>query len=88
MLVSWSMARCGTSEGDESELQRIDPGTGAVLERMETPAGVRISGPESDGEDRFDCGGGHDLKRHRAWSYPIRHSWTLDGSTAVDIVGP
>lgn len=48
-----------TWEGDESELRRIDPGTGAVLERLEMPAGVRISGLESDGKDRFYCGGGN-----------------------------
>jgi glutamine cyclotransferase len=48
----------GVSEGEESELRRIDPGTGAVLERLEMPAGVRISGLESDGKDRFYCGGG------------------------------
>jgi glutamine cyclotransferase len=48
-----------TWEGDESELRRIDPRTGAVLERLELPAGVRISGLESDGKDRFYCGGGN-----------------------------
>jgi streptogramin lyase len=49
----------GTWEGDESELRRVDPRTGAVLERVEMPAGVRISGLESDGKDRFYCGGGN-----------------------------
>jgi glutamine cyclotransferase len=48
-----------TWEGDESELRRIDPGTGAVLESMEMPAGIMISGLESDGADRFYCGGGN-----------------------------
>lgn len=48
-----------TWEGDESELRRIDPRTGAVLERLGMPAGVRISGLESDGKDRFYCGGGN-----------------------------
>ena len=47
-----------TSEADESELRRIDPRTGAVLERLTMPAGVGISGLESDGKDRFYCGGG------------------------------
>jgi streptogramin lyase len=46
-----------TLEGDESELRRIDPRTGAVLERLEMPEGVRISGLESNGKDRFYCGG-------------------------------
>ncbi len=48
----------GTSEGDQSELRRIDPETGEVLELLEMPAGVRISGIESDGGDQFFCGGG------------------------------
>ena len=47
-----------TWEGDESELRRIDPGTGRVLERLQLPEGVKISGLESDGKDRFFCGGG------------------------------
>jgi len=48
-----------TWEGDESELRQIDPSTGAVLECVEMPEGVRISGLESDGRDRFYCGGGN-----------------------------
>ena len=47
----------GTWEGDESELRRLDPGTGAVLDRLEMPPGVVVSGLESDGGDRFFCGG-------------------------------
>jgi hypothetical protein len=39
-------------------LRRIDPKTGAVLERIEMPAGTGVSGLESDGGDRFFCGGG------------------------------
>jgi glutamine cyclotransferase len=48
----------GTWEGDESQLRRIDPATGEVLEQLEMPAGTGISGLESDGGDRFFCGGG------------------------------
>ena len=48
----------GTWEGDESELRRVDPGTGEVLEQLELPPGVGVSGLESDGGDRFFCGGG------------------------------
>lgn len=48
----------GTWEGDESEIRRIDPADGAVLERLEMPAGVGVSGLESDGADLFYCGGG------------------------------
>ncbi len=47
-----------TWEGDESELRRIDPETGKVMEQVEMPAGVGVSGLESDGGDRFFCGGG------------------------------
>jgi len=48
----------GTWEGDESELRRIDPKNGAVLERLEMPPGTAVSGLESDGADLFYCGGG------------------------------
>ncbi|HJY75355.1 MAG TPA: DUF5074 domain-containing protein [Burkholderiales bacterium] len=47
-----------TWEGDESELRRVDANTGEVKEKIELPAGVNISGLESDGRDRFFCGGG------------------------------
>ena len=47
----------GISEGDESELRRIDPRTGQVLERLEMPSGMAVSGIESDGGDLFYCGG-------------------------------
>ena len=48
----------GTWEGEESELRRIDPRDGAVLDRLEMPAGVGVSGLESDGADLFYAGGG------------------------------
>jgi glutamine cyclotransferase len=48
----------GTWEGDESEVRRVDPQTGEVLESLEMPRGVGVSGLESDGGDRFFCGGG------------------------------
>ena len=47
-----------TWEGDESDLRRVDPQTGEVLERLEMPPGVGVSGLESDGGDQFFCGGG------------------------------
>ena len=47
-----------TSEGDASELRRIDPESGDVQERLQMPPGVSVSGLESDGGDRFYCGGG------------------------------
>src|SRR5579863_9337357 len=52
----------GTWEGDESELRRVDPRTGEVLERLEMPADAMVSGLESDGDDRFFCGGGRSGK--------------------------
>lgn len=48
----------GTWEGDESDLRRVDPRSGELLESLEMPAGTGISGLESDGADRFFCGGG------------------------------
>jgi glutamine cyclotransferase len=46
-----------TSEGEESELRRVDPQTGEVFEALEMPPGASISGLESDGGERFFCGG-------------------------------
>ena len=48
----------GTLEGDESELRRVAPQTGEVLEQLDMPAGAGVTGLESDGGDRFFCGGG------------------------------
>ncbi len=58
--VSWVDGELwhGTWEGDESELRRVDPASGAVLERLAMPVGTGISGLESDGADLFYCGGG------------------------------
>jgi glutamine cyclotransferase len=63
----------GTWEGDESDVRRIDPRTGAVLESLEMPPGVGVSGLESDGGDRFFCGGGKSGKI-RAVRRPSRSS--------------
>ena len=52
----------GTWENDESDLRRIDPASGKVLERIEMPPGTGVSGLESDGGDRFFCGGGNSGK--------------------------
>src|SRR4051812_11353726 len=48
----------GTWEGDESEIRRIDPQSGAVIERLQMPGGTGVSGLESDGADLFYAGGG------------------------------
>jgi len=46
-----------TLEGGESDLRRVDPHTGEVLHRLDMPPGMSVSGLESDGGDRFFCGG-------------------------------
>jgi glutamine cyclotransferase len=46
-----------TWEGEESDVRRVDPETGKVLERLEMPPGTGVSGLECDG-DQFFCGGG------------------------------
>jgi glutamine cyclotransferase len=48
----------GTWEGDESDVRRVDPRTGKVLDQIAMPAGVNVSGLESDGGGLFYCGGG------------------------------
>ena len=48
----------GTWEADQSDLRRIDPQTGETLETIEMPPGLAVSGLESNGSDRFFCGGG------------------------------
>jgi len=47
-----------TWEGDQSDLRRVDHRTGEVLEQLDMPTGVGVSGLESDGAERFFCGGG------------------------------
>jgi len=48
----------GTLEDDKSDLRRVDPQTGEVLEMIELLPGVVVTGLESDGGDLFFCGGG------------------------------
>jgi glutamine cyclotransferase len=48
----------GTWQGDASDLRRIDPHSGEVLETLAMPAGTGVSGLESNGRDQFFCGGG------------------------------
>src|SRR6267378_2667599 len=69
----------GTWEGDESELRRVDARTGEVLERLEMPPGVHVSGLESDGGDQFFCGEATTGKV-RAVRRPRRGSATGGGS--------
>jgi glutamine cyclotransferase len=61
----------GTWEGEQSELRHIDPDSGEILEQLDLPAGVGVSGLESDGRDLFFCGGGKS-GRVRAVRRPTR----------------
>src|SRR6202451_2288917 len=65
----------GTWQGDESDLRRVDPRTGKVLEKVKMPPGTGVSGLESDGSDQFFCGGGGSGKV-RAVRRPKRPSAT------------
>jgi glutamine cyclotransferase len=58
--VTWTQGELwhATLEDGESELRRVDPETGEFLETVEMPPGVEVSGLESDGGERFFCGGG------------------------------
>ena len=47
----------GTWESDRADLRHVDPETGDVLDVIDLPPGMAISGLESDGGDRFFCGG-------------------------------
>ncbi|KVL53642.1 glutaminyl-peptide cyclotransferase [Burkholderia territorii] len=75
----------GTWEADESALRRIDPRTGQVLEQVDMPPGVGVSGLESDGRDLFYCGGGNSGKL-RAVRRPARTRAQGDGATASEPV--
>src|SRR5258708_33481304 len=48
----------GTWEDDESDLRRVDPRTGEVLERLAMPAGIGVSGLESQCGDPILWRGG------------------------------
>jgi glutamine cyclotransferase len=47
----------GTWEGDRSDLRRIDPESGEVLEQLDMPEDMAISGLEADAEGQLLCGG-------------------------------
>lgn len=77
--VSWVDGELwhATWEGDRSDLRRLDPPTGAVLETLDLPPGIGVSGLESDGADRFFCGGGSSgkirvVRRPKRSSEPTR----------------
>ena len=62
--VTWTDGELwhGTWEGNESELRHVDPHTGEGVESLKMPPGMGVSGLESDGVDRFYCGGGNSGK--------------------------
>lgn len=60
----------GTWEAEQSELRRINSKTGEVLEQLDMPAGIAVSGLELNGSDTFFCGGGNSGKL-RAVRRPI-----------------
>lgn len=58
--VCWSDGELwhGTWEDEASDLRRIDPDSGEVLEQVEMPPDTIVAGLETDGHGRFLCGGG------------------------------
>jgi hypothetical protein len=58
--VTWAEDQLwhGTWEADKSELRRIDPRSGEVLQQIDMPPGMAVSGIEFNGRDTFYCGGG------------------------------
>lgn len=53
----------GYSDDGDGGIARIDPANGNVLDDIDMP-GISVSGVESDGADRFFCGGGESGKIH------------------------
>ncbi|MFG6178486.1 PQQ-binding-like beta-propeller repeat protein [Halomonas sp. THAF12] len=86
--VSWVDGELwhGTWQDDESDVRRLDPRTGEVLERLEMPAGTGVSGLESDGAGRLFCGGG-DGGTLRILRRPTR-ALTDDAKAAADASSP
>lgn len=62
--VSWVDGELwhGTMEEQRSDIRRVDADTGAVLECLEMPPGLAVSGLEADRGDLFYCGGGQSGK--------------------------
>src|SRR5918997_1057690 len=56
--LAWAEGTLWVGQHRGRKIHQIDPETGEMLERLEMPAGKGISGLESDGGDRFFCGGG------------------------------
>ncbi|MGE0061206.1 MAG: DUF5074 domain-containing protein [Xanthobacteraceae bacterium] len=58
--VTWADGELwhGTWENEESNIRRIDPASGDLLEQIDMPKDVAVSGVEWNGRDAFYCGGG------------------------------
>ena len=52
----------GTDDGERSDIRRVDPDSGKVLERLQMPDGMHVSGLEADGGGLFYAGGGRSGK--------------------------
>ncbi len=52
----------GTWQENESTIRHIDAESGEVIHQLDLPPGIGVSGLESDGGDRFFCGGGPSKK--------------------------
>jgi len=48
----------GTWEEERGDLRRVDPESGEVLEQLDMPENMAVSGVESDGKGQLLCGGG------------------------------
>jgi outer membrane protein assembly factor BamB len=54
----------GTWEGDDSDIRRVDPESGDVLERLTLPSGIGCAGVEADDKGRIWFGDSHTGKLH------------------------
>ena len=60
----------GTWEDEASDLRRIDPETGDVLEQLDLPAGISVSGLDADGNGQLLCGDGNSGKVRMVRRHP------------------
>ncbi|WP_206950813.1 Vgb family protein [Trinickia acidisoli] len=75
----------GTWEDEESEIRHVDAQSGELIEALAMPHGVLVAGLESDGGERFFCGGGNSGKV-RVVRRPARGAAAGGGSeSAADV---
>src|SRR5262249_20915025 len=70
--VSWVDGELwhGTIDGDDSDIRRVDPKPGEVLERVEIPSGAAVTGLERDDHAAVFYGGGGTSGKVRAVRKP------------------